>query len=99
MYVVMNRFTLNPGHHEAFEDRWRNRESNLKGVPGFLRFRLLRIDETHYSSYVEWASQEDFMAWTTSDAFRKSHSRGGLGEGVLAGPNRLECWEVILEQG
>ena len=97
MYVVMNRFSLNPGHHEAFETRWRERESNLKGVPGFLRFRLMRLDETHYTSYVEWASQAEFMAWTTSDAFRKSHARGGLPEGMLAGPNRLERWEVILE--
>jgi len=98
MYVVMNRFTLNPGHHEAFEDRWRNRESHLKGVPGFIRFRLLRLDETHYSSYVEWTSEAHFVDWTQSEAFRAAHARASLPEGTLAGPNQLERWEVILEQ-
>ncbi|MBI3993543.1 MAG: antibiotic biosynthesis monooxygenase [Candidatus Lambdaproteobacteria bacterium] len=96
MYIAMNRFTLNPGQHEAFERRWRERNSHLKSVPGFIRFRLLKLDEEHYSSYAEWESEQAFVDWTRSEAFRKAHS-GGMPSGVLAGHPRLEFWEVILE--
>ena len=98
MYVVMNRFTLNPGYGEAFEDRWRERESNLKQVPGFLLFRLLKLSDTHYSSYAEWESEEDFTAWTQSEAFRQSHSKASP-EGMFTGPPKLECWHVVLNEG
>ena len=96
MYIAMNRFSLQPGMGEAFESRWRDRESFLKDVPGFILFRLLRLDETHYSSYAEWEDEAAFTAWTTSDAFRKAHGQR-MPEGVLADHPRLECWEVVLE--
>ena len=96
MFVVMNRFTLNPGMHEAFEQRWKDRESLLSTVPGFVKFRLLRGDDTHYSSYVEWDSEQDFEAWTTSEAFRQSHAKASTA-GTMAGPPKLECWHVILD--
>ena len=97
MYVVMNRFTLNPGKSAAFEARWAERQSHLQTVPGFVRFRLLRMDETHYSSYAEWESQGAFEDWTRSEAFRAAHARGAP-EGVMAGPPKLECWEVVLDE-
>lgn len=97
MLIVMNRFTIFAGKNEAFEARWADRKSHLKTVPGFLRFRLLKLDDTHYSSYVEWESPEAFENWTTSDAFRQAHARGAP-EGVIDGPPRLECWEVIQEE-
>ena len=98
MYIAMNRFTLNPGFGEAFEKRWRDRTSNLKQVPGFLRFRLLQLSDTHYSSYAEWESEEAFVAWTQSEAFRKSHAGAAPPEGMFAGPPRLECWQVVLDE-
>ena len=97
MYVVMNRFTILPGKGELFESRWRERQSFLGSVPGFIKFRLLKLDDTHYSSYAEWASAEAFQAWTTSEAFRKAHGRGAP-PGVIDGPPRLECWEVVLDE-
>jgi len=97
MYVAMNRFTIHPGKNAPFEARWRDRQSHLTEVPGFLKFRLLKLDDTHYSSYAEWDSEQAFLAWTESEAFRKAHAQG-TPEGVIAGPPRLECWEVILDQ-
>ena len=96
MYIAMNRFTIHPDKGEAFEARWRERDSFLRGVPGFLKFRLLKLDDTHYSSYAEWESEAAFRDWTTSEAFRKAHGQG-MPEGIVAGPPRLECWEVVLE--
>jgi len=96
MLIAMNRFTLQPGKAGEFETRWRERESYLAGVPGFLRFRLLRLDETHFSSYAEWASPDAFQAWTESEAFRKAHSHR-MPPGILDGHPHLECWDVVME--
>ncbi len=98
MYIAMNRFTLHPGKGADFEARWRGRSSFLRESPGFIRFRLLKLDETHYSSYAEWASEADFRAWTTSESFRKAHGQP-MPEGVMAAHPQLECWEVILDEG
>jgi len=96
MYIAMNRFTVVPGQGVEFERRWRERETHLAGVPGFLRFRLLRLDETHYSSYSEWASEDAFGEWTRSEAFRQAHSHR-LPPGILDGHPHLETWDVVLE--
>ena len=95
-FIAMNRFTVQPGKGEEFEAQWRERETFLKEVPGFIRFRLLRLDDTCYSSYSEWASEQAFTLWTTSDSFRKAHGQR-MPEGVMAGPPKLECWHVVLE--
>ena len=97
MYIVMNQFTLTPGKGEAFEGRWAERNTLLKSVPGYIRFRLLKGDDTHYSSYVEWASEAEFEAWTTSEAFRLAHSNPPPKD-MFDGPPRLQCWEVIQEE-
>lgn len=96
MYVVMNRFTINPGKNAAFEERWRGRKSYLDQTPGFIKFRLLKLDDTHYSSYAEWETQASFEDWTQSESFRKAHAQGAP-EGVMAGPPQLERWEVVLD--
>ena len=98
MYIAMNRFTINAGQSPVFEERWQKRNSFLKDVPGFIKFRLLKLDDTHYSSYAEWASEADFRAWTTSEAFRKAHGQV-MPEGVIAGPPQLELWDVVLDGG
>jgi heme-degrading monooxygenase HmoA len=97
MYIVMNRFHLNPGMAEAFETLWRERRSYLKEVPGFARFRLLKLDDTHYSYYAEWESEAAFDAWTRSEAFRKAHGQGSPPGALVEGP-KLECWEVVLDE-
>ena len=42
MFIAMNRFNVRPGREGDFEDQWRNRETYLKGVDGFVAFALLR---------------------------------------------------------
>ena len=97
MYIVMNRFHLNPGFNEAFEKRWKERQSFLKTQPGFVKFRLLKLDDTHYSSYAEWESEAAFEAWTESEAFRQAHGQGVPPGSLAAGP-KLERWQVILDE-
>jgi heme-degrading monooxygenase HmoA len=97
MYVVMNRFTIHAGKNAEFEGRWRDRQSYLRDQPGFVKFRLLKLDETHYSSYAEWESEAAFEAWTGSESFHKAHARGAP-TGMMDGPPRLECWQVVLDE-
>ncbi|TIU64308.1 MAG: antibiotic biosynthesis monooxygenase, partial [Mesorhizobium sp.] len=79
MYIAMNRFKVQNGSEEAFEDVWKNRDSSLSEMKGFREFHLLRgpVNETEgytlFASHTVWASQEDFVAWTKSENFRAAH--------------------------
>lgn len=97
MFVAMNRFRVAKGREEAFLKVWRERESQLGGVPGFLRFRLLAGDG-RFISYSEWRERGDFVAWTESESFGKAHGRARMPEGTLLGHPEFEGYEVALEQ-
>lgn len=97
MYIAMNRFRVAKGREEAFLKVWRERESRLAGVDGFLRFRLL-AGEGLFISYSEWRAREDFVAWTDSPAFAKAHGQARMPEGTLLGHPEFEGYEVALEQ-
>ena len=99
IFVAMNHFRVHPDRGGEFEDHWRKRESYLEGVPGFVRFALLRGDEAgHYVSHTTWESREAFDGWVGSESFRKAHSQARTPDGVLEGPPRLELFEAALEQ-
>ena len=93
----MNRFRVAAGREEAFLRVWRERESQLPGVEGFLRFRLL-AGEGRFISYSEWRARGDFVAWTESESFAKAHGRARMPEGTLLGHPEFEGYEVALEQ-
>lgn len=97
MYVAMNRFRVAPGREETFRKVWRERESQLGGVPGFLRFRLLAGDGL-FISYSEWRASGDFVAWTESDAFERAHANSKMPKGTLLGHPEFEGFEVAMEQ-
>jgi antibiotic biosynthesis monooxygenase len=42
MFIAMNRFRIAAGREQDFESVWRNRQSYLAEVPGFVEFHLLR---------------------------------------------------------
>lgn len=99
MYIAMNRFRITKGHEADFETVWRERESGLAEVPGFLKFQLLRgetgDEETTFISVSGWEDQAAFQAWTKSEAFAKAHRSKKSPEGVLRGPPRFEGFEVV----
>ncbi len=100
MFIAMNRFRIAPGREADFERIWRERDSHLDGVDGFLEFHLLKgsSDETRtlYASHSTWDSRAAFVAWTESEAFRKAHSQGRAPEGVYLGPPEFEGFDVVL---
>ncbi len=101
MFIAMNRFRVAKGQEEVFEQLWRERESYLDEVPGFVEFHLLRgpeaEDHTLYASHTVWESAEAFQGWTTSEQFRKAHTRAGGSpiRQLYLGPPQVECFQVV----
>ena len=100
MYIAMNRFRIAPGHEGDFESLWRERDSQLDEVPGFVEFHLLRgprdDDATLYASHTIWKSEADFRAWTESESFRKAHAQARAPKGTYLGHPVFEGFESIL---
>ena len=100
MYIAMNRFRIAIGREQDFERLWRERDSQLEGVPGFREFQLLRgpVDEesTLYASHTLWDSEADFRAWTESENFKKAHAGARAPAGTYLGHPVFEGFEAIL---
>jgi len=100
MYIAMNRFRIAPGFEEAFIDIWRNRETHLEEMPGFIEFHLVRGpsdgSSTLFASHAVWESQETFEEWTRSEQFRKAHANAGGNREMYLGPPQFEGFEVVL---
>jgi heme-degrading monooxygenase HmoA len=102
-FIAMNRFKVAPGSEAQFEEVWLNRDSQLKTVPGFVEFHLLRgparEDHVLYASHTVWRSKADFEAWTQSEAFRAAHRSAGDRKPLYIGPPQFEGFEVIQTVG
>jgi heme-degrading monooxygenase HmoA len=98
MFIAMNRFKVRKGEEPAFETRWRERDTHLHAVPGFVEFHLLKgpeaDDHTLYASHTVWENRSAFEAWTKSEAFRAAHQRAGGGKPLYLGPPQFEGFEV-----
>lgn len=100
MYLAMNRFEIAPGFEEGFERIWRERETFLNEVPGFVSFALLKGSSsetaTLYASHSVWKSRAAFEAWTESEHFRKAHAQASAPKGTYLGHPNLELFEQVL---
>lgn len=100
MFVAMNRFKVVRGSEEAFETVWRQRDTHLDTVPGFVEFHLLkgpeRADHTLYSSHTVWRGRADFENWTRSEAFRLAHKNAGRNKPLYLGHPEFEGFESVL---
>ena len=96
MFVAMNNFKVAPGKEGDFETVWRERQSYLNGVPGFVQFALLRADaQGEYISHSTWQNRDAFIAWTQSEAFVQGHRQGSL-MGIVDGPPQLKTYEALI---
>ncbi|HWB47906.1 MAG TPA: antibiotic biosynthesis monooxygenase [Stellaceae bacterium] len=99
MFIAMNRFQVRKGEEAAFETRWRERDSHLHTVAGFVEFHLLkgpeREDHVLYASHTVWRSRDDFAAWTRSEAFRAAHRDAGQGRSLTLSHPEFEGFEVV----
>ena len=103
MFIAMNRFKVLKDATDEFEAVWRNRDSHLGEMAGFVEFHLLRgpehEDHVLYSSHTVWASKAEFTAWTTSEQFRKAHARAPGTRPLYAGHPQFEGFDVIQTVG
>lgn len=101
MFIAMNRFQVKRGEEAAFEAVWRERDSQLKTVPGFVEFHLLKGPEeeghTLFASHTVWRDRAAFEGWTKSEAFRVAHKGAGDRKGLYLGHPKFEGFEAVLE--
>ena len=96
MFIAMNNFKVASGKAEEFERTWRERQSYLEGVPGFVRFALLKAEaEGEYISHSTWEDRAAFVSWVNSEAFVQGHRQGSL-QGILEGPPEIKTYEAII---
>ncbi len=96
MFIAMNHFKVADGKEGEFERTWRERQSYLDGVPGFVEFALLKADAAgEYISHSVWKDRVAFVDWTNSEAFVKGHRQGSL-MGVLEGAPHVSTYEAII---
>jgi heme-degrading monooxygenase HmoA len=99
MYIAMNQFKVVPDREADFERIWKDRESFLGQVPGFLHFALLRGDQPgDYVSHSTWENKDAFLAWTQSEAFVKGHRQGESLQDILAGPPKLATFQAVIDE-
>lgn len=100
MFIAINKFKVAHGREHEFEEVWKNRESRLDEMPGFLKFEMLKgqPQEGHlyYLSKTDWESAEDFQGWVSSEQFKASHGKSKMPPGVIMGPPQFEGYEVIF---
>ena len=100
MFIAMNRFKITLGSENDFEDVWRNRDSHLDGVEGFVSFNLIKGESnkeyTLYASHSTWKSQKNFEAWTKSESFRKAHKNAGKNKNLYIGHPQFEGFNVVI---
>ena len=97
MIVVQNRIPVAEGYEEDFLDRFRTRRGLVDGQPGFIRNVVLRpIKGEHFIVLTFWENEEQFRAWTESEAFKKAHSQARAPSGTYLGHPVFEGFESIL---
>ena len=100
MYIAMNRFKIILGRENDFEKIWKERDTHLKNVPGFKKFNLIKGKKNDiyilYASHSQWNSENDFINWTKSDAFRQAHKGAGQHSDIYLGHPEFEGFEVIV---
>lgn len=99
MFIAMNRFRVRRGAEADFEAVWLNREVHLDQVDGFIEFHLARgperDDHVLYASHTLWRSEDHFVAWTRSEAFRKAHQGAGGNKPLYLGHPEFEGFTVL----
>ncbi len=96
MFIAMNNFKVASGREADFERQWRERQTYLGDVPGFVEFALLKGDDAgEYISHTIWQDRAAFDAWTRSPAFAAGHAQGSL-KGILEGHPVAKMYEAVL---
>ncbi|MEO5666859.1 MAG: antibiotic biosynthesis monooxygenase, partial [Bdellovibrionota bacterium] len=101
MFIAMNRFRVKAAQADAFENVWRDRESHLGKMPGFMRFHLLKspIDDSavEFVSHSTWLDEASFKSWLNSDFSKKAHAGSPVMDMLLGRPE-FRGYEMLMDQ-
>lgn len=97
--VKINAINVREGLGPELERRFAERAGEVEKMSGFEGFELLRPEDgdSPYYVYTRWESEEAFIAWVSSDAFKKGHrqaSREQAPESV-SHASKLLSFEVV----
>ena len=87
-FVACNQFYVPGDNAYEFEQRWKNRTSQLKECDGFVSFTMLKRDvkakghgikpmgeeEPSYMSCTIWKDRDAFNGWKNGAAFKQAHA-------------------------
>ena len=80
MFVVTNRITVKKGFAEKMAPRF-TKGGKIESLKGFHKIEVWQVanDDESEDMYVNtwWETEEDFKAWTQSDAFKEAHKNRG----------------------
>jgi heme-degrading monooxygenase HmoA len=97
MFVAQNKFQVNEGFEERFEQH--SGETGIGTVPGFLFTARLKGDERGvYINLSVWEDRAAFDAWVVSDAFKAAHATAPAA-GALVGHPEGTFTEVLWAEG
>ncbi len=101
MYIAMNRFKVKIGCEDDFISIWKNRQTYLDTVPGFISFDMLQGPSTEtytlFASHSSWVSKDAFTNWTESEQFRMAHSgAGSKSKDIYLGPPQFEGFTKVV---
>ena len=100
MFIAMNRFKIVKGREKDFEKIWKDRDSHLEGIEGFKEFHLVKgkseVSYTLYASHSIWESEDCFLNWTKSEAFRLAHKGAGKQSDIYIGHPVFEGFNVVI---
>ena len=54
-------------------------------------------EHTLFASHSIWESEDAFVAWTKSEAFRAAHANAGDNRGMYLGHPQFEGFEVVID--
>lgn len=94
-FVAINVLSVPADRREVLEQRFGRRAGQVDTTPGFQAFELLRPvgGDDRYLVYTRWDSEEDFTAWTQSQAFDRGHAQPAA-DGPAATGAELWTFEV-----
>ena len=87
MYIAMNRFTVFKTKEEDFRRRWKDRQSRLAELPGFVEFQLLRCDTDTSEDSILYASRKKLLSVGRNPNSSEMHliMRASLADFMLTG--------------
>ncbi len=94
---MTNRIPVATDWQEEFENRFRQRASEINQQPGFVSMQILKpeSENTPYIVFTTWKDENAFGLWIKSDDFRQAH-QNPLPKEAFVGKPMIEKHKVVI---